>query len=187
MPAGLAAYFLSARRDRFAAAVCLWWAGENLVDVAVYMADARDLALPLVGGGEHDWNTLFYDFGLLGQDHVAAIAGGTRTLGFLVMWGALAGLAIQKAREAVSRRGPASGAGAGAGEAESDRSDESQGGKPAGMTQRPARGFRAIEDPGIPRERNVDIVALLRVEPGCVGHLDIDTRTAAGTGPYGKS
>jgi hypothetical protein len=93
VPAGLAAYFLRAQRDRFAAAACVWWAGENLVHIAVYMADARDLALPLVGGGEHDWNTLFYSFGLLGQDSVAAIAGVTRALGFLVMWGALGGLA----------------------------------------------------------------------------------------------
>ncbi|HEV8119642.1 MAG TPA: hypothetical protein VGQ67_01460, partial [Candidatus Polarisedimenticolia bacterium] len=93
VPAGLAVYFLRARRDRFAAAACVWWAGENLAHIAIYMADARDLALPLVGGGEHDWNTLFYSFGLLGQDSVAAIAGVTRALGFLVMWGALGVLA----------------------------------------------------------------------------------------------
>jgi hypothetical protein len=92
VPVGLGIYFLKARQDRFAAAVCLWWAGENLLNIAVYMADARDLALPLVGGGEHDWNTLFYDFGLLGQDSVAAIAGTTRVLGFLVTWTALATL-----------------------------------------------------------------------------------------------
>jgi hypothetical protein len=92
VPVGLAVYFLRARRDRFAAAVCLWWAGENLVHIATYMADARDLALPLVGGGEHDWNTLFYQFGLLGQDSVAAIAGTTRAAGFLVMWTAFVAL-----------------------------------------------------------------------------------------------
>jgi len=93
VPVGLAVYFLRVPRDRFAAAACVWWAGENLVHVAVYMADARDLALPLVGGGEHDWNTLFYSFGLLGQDRVATIAGVTRALGVLVMWGALSSLA----------------------------------------------------------------------------------------------
>jgi hypothetical protein len=93
VPAGLAGYFLLARSDRFGAAMCVWWAGENLVHIAVYMADARDLALPLVGGGEHDWNTLFYDFGLLGEGSVASISGTTRVLGFLVMWGALAVMA----------------------------------------------------------------------------------------------
>ncbi len=34
------------------------WLGENFLNVAHYIADARDMALPLVGGGEHDWNTL---------------------------------------------------------------------------------------------------------------------------------
>jgi hypothetical protein len=68
--------------------------GESLVNVAVYMADARSLELDLVGGGEHDWNELFYRFGLLGEDAVAAIAGGTHAAGVIFMlagaaWAAL--------------------------------------------------------------------------------------------------
>jgi len=31
------------------------WLGENLLNIARYMADARAQELPLVGSGEHDW------------------------------------------------------------------------------------------------------------------------------------
>jgi hypothetical protein len=90
VPTGLSAYFLVQRRQPFAAAVCAWWAGENLVNVSVYMADARTLRLDLVGGGEHDWNTLFYQFGLLGEESVARISGLTHAAGMLLMAAGLA-------------------------------------------------------------------------------------------------
>ena len=90
VPIGLAAYFLVAKRQPFAAALCAWWTGQNLVNISVYMADARDLELPLVGGGDHDWNNLFYAFGLLGEESVHRVASLTRHAGLLVM---LAGLA----------------------------------------------------------------------------------------------
>lgn len=85
VPVGLAFYFLLAKRQPFAAAVCAWWAGENLVNISVYMADARDLALPLVGGGDHDWNNLFYTFGLLGEDNVRRVSALTHHTGVAVM------------------------------------------------------------------------------------------------------
>ena len=90
VPAGLVVYFLVVRRQPFAAAVCAWWIGENLINIAVYMADARDLALPLVGGGHHDWNTLFYTFGLLGEESVRFVSSSTHIAGAGVM---IAGLA----------------------------------------------------------------------------------------------
>jgi hypothetical protein len=34
----------------FGAAVAIWWAGENLIDVAPYINDARELKLVLLGG-----------------------------------------------------------------------------------------------------------------------------------------
>ena len=91
VPILLAGYFLLVVPTRpLGAALCTWWVGENLMNISVYMADARDLALPLVGGGDHDWNELLYRFGLLGADSVSAVSGGTRFLGGLLM---LAGLA----------------------------------------------------------------------------------------------
>jgi len=38
--------------------VALWWVAQNLWNISVYVKDARAEELPLVGGGEHDWNYL---------------------------------------------------------------------------------------------------------------------------------
>jgi len=89
VPALLAGYFLY-RRSPFSASACLWWFGENFLNVSVYMADARDLQLELVGGGEHDWNEIFYRFGLLGEDSVARVSAITHHLGVAVMLAAVA-------------------------------------------------------------------------------------------------
>jgi hypothetical protein len=85
VPAGLIAYFLLHQRQPLGSAFCTWWLGENLVNISLYMADARDLDLPLVGGGEHDWNELFFRFGLLGETSVRAISGFTHVVGAFVM------------------------------------------------------------------------------------------------------
>ncbi len=90
VPVVLAIWAIAKHRRPFVAAACAWWVGESANNVAIYMADARDLRLDLVGGGEHDWNELFYRLGVLDEPHVQAIAGATRALAILVM---LAGLA----------------------------------------------------------------------------------------------
>ena len=83
----VAAVLFARQKDWFAVTVGVFWLGTNFVDVAVYMADARDLLLPLVstGGGEiiHDWNYLLDSVGLLGRDH--ALAAGVRKLGVITM------------------------------------------------------------------------------------------------------
>lgn len=69
-------------RDPFGAAVGLWWFGENFLDIAPYINDARALELPLLGGidgasapyGFHDWNYLLTESGLLFRDHELARA-----------------------------------------------------------------------------------------------------------------
>ena len=79
------------------------------------MRDARDLALPLVGGGDHDWNELFYRFGLLGEDSVQTVAALTHHLGVVVMLVGLAWIACfalpdrhkDALRDALSRHAPA--------------------------------------------------------------------------------
>lgn len=50
----------------FAAAVI--WFFENFLNIARYMADARKLQLPLVGGGDHDWNTILARWDILMYD-----------------------------------------------------------------------------------------------------------------------
>jgi len=85
VPAGLVAWFLLREEKPFAAAVCLWWCGQSFINIAVYMADARSLALPLVGGGDHDWNELFFRFGLLSEPAVERVSSTTHAVGVVVM------------------------------------------------------------------------------------------------------
>lgn len=54
------------------------WLFENWLNIARYMADARAMVLPLVGGGDHDWNTIFSRWDVLEYDTL--IAGSLRVL-----------------------------------------------------------------------------------------------------------
>jgi hypothetical protein len=89
VPAAFFGYFWR-RHDRHAATVMGWWIAQNLWNVARYIADARAEALPLVGGGEHDWAYLLGTLGALHRD--LAIAHGVHFAGVLVfLWSCLAG------------------------------------------------------------------------------------------------
>lgn len=67
-------------RDPFGASIALWWHGENYIDLAPYIDDARSLSLPLLGGntgetapyGFHDWQFILTELGLLKYDHLFA-------------------------------------------------------------------------------------------------------------------
>jgi len=67
-------------KDPFGASVSLWWFGENFMDVAPYINDARDQELVLLGGitgreadyGYHDWEFILNEVGLLRCDHTLA-------------------------------------------------------------------------------------------------------------------
>ena len=93
LPLALAIAFLT-QRNPFGAAVCTWWAGQNLLDVAPYIADARALKLVLLGGRTgaevqgHDWEYLLATLGWMRFDR--AIGLGAHRLGLLMMIGALA-------------------------------------------------------------------------------------------------
>jgi hypothetical protein len=73
LPLALAVAFV--RQDNhFGALACVWWAGQNLVDVAPYIADARSLKLVLLGGRTgaevegHDWEFILAQLGWLHHD-----------------------------------------------------------------------------------------------------------------------
>jgi hypothetical protein len=90
-PALFATYFGWRRKDRFAALVCLWWFGENLVGISVYIRDAIDQGLPLVGGEIHDWNYLLGRWDVLGS--CLGIGNAVRVVGWTMMAGTLLGVA----------------------------------------------------------------------------------------------
>jgi hypothetical protein len=91
VPAICAGYFLW-QRQVASFAVALFWTGESLTDVAIYVADARTMALPLIGGGHHDWNYLLGTMGLLGATGFLGVL--TYGLGVFLVLAALAILAI---------------------------------------------------------------------------------------------
>lgn len=68
-------------------AASLIWLGENLLNIARYMADARTQVLPLVGGGEHDWTEIFSRWGILHLDK--RVAGMTRVVAVLLIIGVM--------------------------------------------------------------------------------------------------
>jgi len=77
------------QRDTLGCAVGGFWFFENFLDVAVYMADAQVLLLPLIGGlgsEAHDWRNLFTLWNVM--DKTPLIAGTTETLGWLGMFAA---------------------------------------------------------------------------------------------------
>jgi hypothetical protein len=71
-------------------AASIVWLGENLFNIARYMADARARLLPLVGNGDHDWAEIFSRWGVLHLD--GRIAGVTRGMGVILVVGAAAWL-----------------------------------------------------------------------------------------------
>jgi hypothetical protein len=84
--------FVFQQQDPFAASVCVWWAGESLLDLSPYIDDARSLQLMLLGGPAaevegHDWEAILMSLGWLHLDHTIAraawLCGATLMLGAL--------------------------------------------------------------------------------------------------------
>ena len=71
MPSIIAGVLLVQRRDPFGAALFAWLLGFSVIDMAIYMYDAFDPHLILLGGGTgqesdgHDWQNMFGDMGLI--------------------------------------------------------------------------------------------------------------------------
>ena len=86
--------FFFQQEDSFGASVCLWWAGESLLDLSPYIDDARSLQLMLLGGPAdevegHDWEAILTHLGWLHLDH--SLAHAAWLLGTLLMIGGLIG------------------------------------------------------------------------------------------------
>ena len=85
--------FLTSSFNPFGAAIMLWWAGQNMLDVAIYIDDARALQLQLLGGGTgqevegHDWEHILQLTGLSVHDH--QIAWATHIVGAIMMFAGL--------------------------------------------------------------------------------------------------
>ncbi len=107
IPALCSGVLLLKTRDPFGASVALWWLGNNFIDLAPYIGDARSMSLPLLGGntgatapyGFHDWNFILTETHLLEHDQLLADL--SHAFGSLVIlaslaWGAASLLAAKK-------------------------------------------------------------------------------------------
>ncbi|MDI1292670.1 MAG: zinc ribbon domain-containing protein [Methylobacter sp.] len=112
MPSICTGVLLLKTRDPFGASVALWWVGENFLDIAPYMNDARAGQLPLLGGnfghsapyGFHDWQYLLTESGLLQYDHFLAKAVfviGSAIMLLSLLW---SGLLLVKRYKGMNRR-----------------------------------------------------------------------------------
>jgi hypothetical protein len=86
------------QRNFYGAVVCAWWAGQSLVDVSPYIADARALQLVLIGGHTgaevegHDWEFILTQLGWLHLDTrlgLAAFRIGLALMIAAIAWGAV--------------------------------------------------------------------------------------------------
>ena len=84
----LLAFAFWRKRQTVALAATMIWFFENFLNIARYVADARAQELPLVGGGDHDWNRILSRWNALDQD--TAIGGWLRTTGWIGMTAAVA-------------------------------------------------------------------------------------------------
>jgi hypothetical protein len=86
-------------RDLFGVTICLWWFGQNFLDIAPYIDDARRGTLPLLGGntgqtapyGFHDWQFILTELKLLQHDQAIAMASwrtGKVIIALALVWGA---------------------------------------------------------------------------------------------------
>jgi len=98
LPFGIGVAFFVMRRDNFGAAVCVWWTGVSLVDLAPYIYDALHPQLMLISGttgaegGPHDWIYLLNALNQLGRAQMwgalAHVVGGVVMFAALI-WGTL--------------------------------------------------------------------------------------------------
>lgn len=97
LPLLLAAVFLLREHNPFAASFCLWWMGENFLDVAPYIGDASAMRLHLTGEWNpgvaemhalrHDWHNILQPLGLLSWDHrLAALVHGIGAGAMILAW-----------------------------------------------------------------------------------------------------
>lgn len=100
LPALIGVAFIWKQRNPFGAAFCLWWTGENLVDVAPYIYDAKLMAMPLVGEWNdevaemhvlrHDWHNILEPLGLVDAGPHIGVAVHTLGAGIMALaclWG----------------------------------------------------------------------------------------------------
>ena len=107
VPFLLAVYFFT-QRETAGFVFCMFFFFENWLYTAIYMADARALALPLVTTGDpefakHDFNAIFSSLGVLAYDTlIAAVVRAVGWCGMLGVVGWFAAMAMKSTTKVAS-------------------------------------------------------------------------------------
>jgi hypothetical protein len=85
LPIVFVLYFFLYRREYFSASLLLFWVGQNIINVSIYMSDAIVQQLPLLGGESsiHDWNYILSYLNIL--EHTNTIGLIVYNVGFFVI------------------------------------------------------------------------------------------------------
>jgi hypothetical protein len=86
IPAAICGYFVY-KKDKTGLSFGIFWLGQNLVNIGVYVKDARTKLLPLVNGGTHDWDIILSKLNLLKLD--SFLGNLVQTIGYLAMLAAI--------------------------------------------------------------------------------------------------
>ncbi len=78
-------YFFIWRKEYFSGSLLMFWIGQNIINVSIYMGDSIRQQLPLFGGDNviHDWNYILSSLGILKYTNV--LSGATYIVGFSVI------------------------------------------------------------------------------------------------------
>ncbi|QDQ28415.1 zinc ribbon domain-containing protein [Chitinimonas arctica] len=97
VPLMLGVVFVWREHNPFGGSVCLWWLGQNMIDLAPYIGDASTMQLSLIGEWSdeivesrilrHDWHNILEPLGMLHWDNALAIlAHGLGSMLILLSW-----------------------------------------------------------------------------------------------------
>ena len=82
MTSAFVIYFLK-KDELYSSSFAMFWVGQNLINISVYMKDAIEMKLPLIGGEIHDWNFIFTHLNLLSSSKLLGSL--TYFLGFIII------------------------------------------------------------------------------------------------------
>ncbi len=84
--------YFALKRQKFESGFGLFWLGQNLVNISIYVRDARTKLLPLVNDGTHDWNKILTILGGLKSDVALAnifMVSGKLIMAVVIGWSAI--------------------------------------------------------------------------------------------------
>lgn len=102
VPIMFTVYFIL-REDYFAMFFCMFWLGDSIVNVGTYLADGKNMYLPLIADGLiHDWNWLLSRMDLL--ESAEAIGQAFHLVGYSLLVISIIGMVVMTVKAVLPDR-----------------------------------------------------------------------------------